>query len=120
MLNVFLTIDTETYPKTPNWRETGLSEEIERDIYGATPQGEFGLRYQIEKLNAYGLKAVFFVEALFACEVGLAPLRNIVETVQSGGHDVQLHIQPEWVAWMTEPILPGVSGDNMKDFSQHQ
>src|SRR5215831_11935639 len=63
-LQVFLTIDTEVWPQTPNWRETGLSQDIRRDIYGAALEGEFGLPFQMDLLDAHGLKAVFFVEAL--------------------------------------------------------
>src|SRR5438034_4611872 len=95
-LNVFLTVDTEVWPRTPDWIATGLSPEIDRFIYGVTADGQFGLKYQIDMLNEYGLKAVFLVEALFACIVGLEPLRKIVSLIQAGGHDVQLHIHTEW------------------------
>lgn len=120
MLNVFLTVDTEVWPQTPDWRKSGLSQDIRRDIHGATPEGEFGLPFQIELLNTYGLKAVFFVEALFACSVGLDPLRKIVGMIQNGGHDIQLHLHTEWLDKITEPILPGRTGLNLRDFSEDE
>lgn len=120
MLKVFLTIDTEVWPQTPHWRESGLSEDIRRDIHGTTLEGEFGLSFQIDLLNEHGLKAVFFVESLFACAVGLDPLRKIVGMIQDGGHEVQLHIHTEWLTKMTESVLPGRTGQNLKDFSEDE
>ncbi len=116
-LNVFITVDTEVWPCTPNWRETGLSQEMDRLIYGTTREGEYGLPFQIDRLNKYGLKAVFFVESLFACAVGLDPLNKIVKMIQNGGQEVQLHIHTEWLARMTQSILPGKTGQHLKDFS---
>src|SRR5947199_3778808 len=118
MLNVFLTVDTEVWPRTSDWRETGLRQEIDQFIYGKTCDGEYGIGYQIELLNRYGLKAVFLVEALFSCIVGIDPLRKIVDLIQQGGREVQLHIHTEWLAYMPESILPGRTGQNLKDFSE--
>jgi len=39
-------------------------------FYGETAEGDFGLPYQIEQLNRYGLKATYFLEPLFADRVG--------------------------------------------------
>jgi hypothetical protein len=97
MLNVFITVDTEVYPLLPNWRETGLAGDIARDFDGQTSKGDFGLRYQLQMLNEYGLKAVYFVEPLFASAVGLEPLRKVVDLISKYGHEVQLHIHPEWL-----------------------
>ncbi len=117
MVNVFITVDTEVWPFTPDWRETCLDADMRRDIYGETASGDFGVPYQLEILHQYGLKAVFLVEALFACEVGLEPLRKIVETIQNQGQEVQLHLHSEWLDWMNPSLLPGQSGKNMKDFT---
>ncbi|MGC2332867.1 MAG: hypothetical protein WA581_15550 [Candidatus Acidiferrales bacterium] len=109
MLNVFLTIDTEVYPLTPNWREMRLRADVDRDIYGVTQDGEFGLRYQLDVLRKHNLKAVFFVEPLFASapEVGMDPLREIVRLIVHGGHDVQLHPHPEWLPHIPDMKMKG-------------
>lgn len=120
MLNVFLTVDTEVWPRTSNWRKVGLAPEIDRDILGVTRDGNFGLPFQMDMLNKHGLKAVFFVEALFACEVGLEPLREIVSMVQDRGHEVQIHIHTEWLAEMTHSLLPGRTGYNINAFSESE
>ena len=105
-LKVFLTIDTEVYPVSLNWRESALQQDLQRDIYGIVASGEFGLRYQVKLLNTYGLRAVFFVESLFAsCPlVGIEPLKAIVSEIRGSGHDVQLHLHPEWA-----PYIPALN-----------
>lgn len=115
-LRVFLTVDTELWPLTPHWRESGLEQEMDYYIYGTTREGNFGLPFQMDVLNAHRLKAVFFVESLFACVVGLDPLRKIVGMIQERGHEVQLHMHTEWLAQMRASILPGRTGQNLRDF----
>jgi hypothetical protein len=117
-MNVFLTVDTEIWPRSSGWRESRLAADFDRDIRGVTARGQFGLPFQIEMLNQHGLKAVFFTESLFACAVGSGPLADIVGMVQDGGHEVQLHIHPEWLAWMPQSILPGRNGQYLKDFTK--
>src|SRR6516164_9015756 len=118
MMKVFLTVDTEVWPLLHDWREAGLSRDINRDIYGATAWGARGISYQMDVLNEYGLKAVFFVEPLFAEVAGLEPLRAIVSEIQDKGHEVQLHLHPEWLEWMDESLLPGRTAKYLKDFSE--
>ncbi len=120
MLNVFITVDTEVWPRHPQWRTTALRDDYERDINGATPQGAFGVPYQIDMLNRHGLKAVFLVEGLFAEAVGLEPLRRLVRTIQDGGQEVQLHIHSEWLAWIEPDLLPGRRGQNIRDFTEDE
>ncbi len=120
MLNVLLTFDTEAWPFTPGWRETALDRDLRRDLYGETPEGAFGLGYQLDVLGAHGLKGVFLVEALFAEAVGLDPLRRVVELIQQKGHEVQLHLHTEWLQWLDPSPLPGRTGLNMKDFSEDE
>lgn len=120
MLNVFITIDTECWPRERDWRETGLRSDVRREIFGDTPEGEFGIGYQMRVLNEHGLRGVFFVEALFATAVGVERLAEIVSAVRQAGHEVQLHIHPEWLAWTDRSPLPGRTGQNMKDFSEDE
>ncbi|MGA3008771.1 MAG: polysaccharide deacetylase family protein [Terracidiphilus sp.] len=105
-MNFLFTIDTEVYPIHSDWRSDALARDIDRDIYGKTVQGEFGLAYQLEVFARHGVKAVFFVEGLHAScpEVGIGPLTRMVELIQSHGHEVQLHVHPEWI-----PAAKGLS-----------
>lgn len=120
MLNVFITVDTEAYPRTPQWRETALAREIEREVFGLTSQGEFGIRFMADRLNAHGLKGVFFVEPLFACAVGLDPLRTIVDALRERNQDVQLHLHPEWLQLGGLSLLGSRVGYNLKEFSEEE
>jgi len=119
MLNVFITIDTEVWPLLPDWRQAGLTRDIDRDIYGITPTGSYGILYQMDVLEQHGLKGAFFVEPLFAEVAGRDRLGTIVGEIQGRGHEVQVHIHPEWLGWMNEPLLPGPNPAYLKDFSEH-
>ncbi len=120
MLEVLITVDTEAWPTGPDLSWPSFLEDVRQDIYGVTPQGEFGIRFQIDLLNGYGLKASFLVESLFAEVIGQGPLREVVEVIQEGGHEVQLHLHTEWLEKMTNSILPGRTGKNMRDFTEDE
>src|SRR2546426_8662473 len=117
VLNVLITVDTEVWPYTPYWRETQLGEEMDCYIWGSTSKGSFGLPYQTALLREHGLRAVFFVESLFACVVGMERLQQIVEILRGSGQEVQLHIHTEWLERMEASPLGTHFGPNMKDFS---
>src|SRR5437879_4757325 len=104
------------WPRLRGWPEAGLSQEQQlafltpdwqRDMEGSTPQGEYGVAFQLKVLNEHGLKGVFLVEALFADALGLEPLSRVVNMIQDAGHEVQLHVHPEWLPWTLPRILPG-------------
>jgi hypothetical protein len=92
---------------------------MQKDIYGVTTRGEFGLRFQLDLLNSFGLKAVFFVESLFASELP-ARLSEIVGLIRDKGQDVQLHLHPEWLQWMTDPPVRGKTSQYLKDFTEDE
>ncbi len=127
MLKVFITVDTELWPNDRHWPrqrlapgKTDFGAELARDIDGHTTQGSFGLPYQIATFARYGLKATYFVEALFAGRVGAAPLHAIVRQVQDAGHEVQLHLHTEWLGDLTDPALPGAHRQFMRQFTLQQ
>src|SRR6267143_1064950 len=86
-------------------------------IWGHTSKGSFGLPYQTALLREHGLKAVFFVESLFAGVVGMDRLQEIVEILRGAGQEMQLHIHTEWLERMESSPLGSHFGQNMKDFS---
>jgi hypothetical protein len=112
-----MTVDTEVWPKSPDWRSTNLAADMDRDIYGITGHGEYGLRYQLESLDRFALHAEFFVESLFATAVGPARLREIVRLIHTRGQNVQLHVHPEWLQWMAHAALAGTRSQYLKDFT---
>ena len=108
MLNVLLTIDTEAYPISKNWKQERLHTDVERDIYGQAGGRRVGLDYQLEVLKRYGLKAVFMLETLFSAvpEVGPQPLEKIIRSIQTDNHDIQLHAHPEWIPFIPKFPVP--------------
>lgn len=79
MLQVFLTVDVETY--TGNYN---------RDIRG---YGK-GLDYVVAQMKRSGLRATFFLEALGATQWGAEPLKEIVRLLVDADQDIQLHLHP--------------------------
>jgi hypothetical protein len=118
MLNVLFTVDTEVWPEDPDWRNNNLLYDIDRDIFGQTTEGEYGIRYQMEMLNRHGLKGVFFLESLFAGAVKKNPLPHIVSTIQDMGHEVQLHLHSEWMQHIENAPLP--MKQHIKDYSESE
>lgn len=116
---VFFTVDTEAHPASPRWSDRGLADEIRRDIDGVTPHGEYGAYYQAEVLRKHGLRGVFFVEALFSYAAGMDPLKRVVSRLLEGGHEVGLHLHPEWLRRAPHvSVLPGKEGNLMRRFSE--
>jgi len=94
---------------------------VARDIYGVTGMGEFGLRYQLDVLDRFSLKGVFFIESLFASEVGPDYLKSMVELIRGRDHDIQLHVHPEWLRWMGPTRrVRGKNSQFLKDFSEDE
>jgi hypothetical protein len=115
-LKVLITIDTEVWPHRNSWREENLEGDLQRDVYGATRKGEYGIVYQCEMLRAHGLTGVFFVETAFASVVGLEPLTRIVKTLRKYDQGVELHVHPEWGDKLPTPVIP--TDRNVKFFHE--
>jgi hypothetical protein len=117
-MNVFFTVDTEFHPINGWISEETIKDDIGRDIDGTTPFGEFGTYFQAEILTQHGLKAVFFVEALSGRAAASYDLRTVVERIRACGHEVGLHLHPEWLRRVpSSSFLPGRSGSLMRHFS---
>jgi hypothetical protein len=115
---VIVTIDAEIAPHSSDWKRDRGRFASDRDIYGITPQGERGLRYQLEVLEQHGLKSVVFVEALSAGVLGIDLLEDVVRLVQDRGHEVGLHLHTEWLPFYPRPLLGDRFGRHMRDFSE--
>ncbi len=103
MLRVFITIDVEMWPRSMDMRRDDPAALFERDILGRTPTGDFGIEHQMNVLDRHGLRGVFLVEALHAIALGPPFLRDTVNRITRRGHDVQLHIHPEWLSATDNP-----------------
>jgi peptidoglycan/xylan/chitin deacetylase (PgdA/CDA1 family) len=71
----------------------------------------------MDVLESEGLRGVFFIESLHALKLGRHYLREMVETVRRRGHEVALHVHPEWLGWMDRHPLGGRNSQYLKDFA---
>ena len=110
MLDVFLTVDTEIW--CGGWQDLDqrFPSAFRQYVYGRTSQGDYGLPYQLQVLEAHGLTAVFFVEPLFSARFGTEPLAEIVGLLRGGGQEIELHLHTEWVDESRERLVENVTG----------
>ncbi|NVD27862.1 polysaccharide deacetylase family protein [Parasphingorhabdus flavimaris] len=122
MTDVFITIDTEY--SAGIYDRLGFScraENFDKSILGRTPNGDVGISYQMDVFDRYGMKAVFFVDPMPALIWGVEAIADIVSPIIARGHDVQLHLHSEWLAFAGDANpLGSRTGQNMKDFSRDE
>lgn len=108
MLNVFFTVDVEIW--CDGWIEIDkkFPSAFQKYIHGTTPKGDFGLPYQMQLLNDYGITGTFFVEPLFSTRFGMQPLAEIVGLIAEANQEVQLHLHTEWVDESKQPLLENI------------
>lgn len=101
-MKVYLTFDIEIWCN--NWEELDarFPQSFHRYVYGRSAKGDYALPKTLEILDKYGLKAVFFVEPMFAGRFGIENLAVITKMIRDAGQDIQLHLHPEW----TDEIRP--------------
>lgn len=118
---VYYTVDTEFWPQNPHDPDfSRIEEDFHRDVFGMTTDGEYGIRYQMDALEAEGLKGVFFLEAVHALKLGGRFLREMVQAVQRRGHEAALHVHPEWLGWMDENPLAVPNRQLLNQYSAAQ
>jgi len=105
MLDVFLSVDTEVWCDGWNQLDKKFPKAFNQYIYGTTPKGDFGLPFQLKLLQEHSLKAVFFVEPLFATRFGISYLEEIVGLIKEANQEIQLHIHTEWIDEAREPLI---------------
>jgi hypothetical protein len=105
-MNVYLTFDIEVWCNGWSDLDQAFPASFERYVYGHSAHGDYALPKTLELLNQHGLRGVFFVEPLFATRFGQRHLDTIVGLIRNAGHDVQLHLHPEWTNEALEPLIP--------------
>ncbi|PPD35136.1 MAG: polysaccharide deacetylase [Methylomonas sp.] len=108
MVKVFITIDTEIW--CDGWIDIDnkFPASFKKYIYGSTPQGEYGLPFQLKVLDDYDIEGIFFVEPLFSLRFGKQPLSDIVGMIQTHKQEIGLHPHPEWIDEAKKPILNAI------------
>lgn len=119
MTALYFTIDTEySFGLARRMGGGGRAENFASAIIGATPGGPLGVLYQMDRFDAHGIKAVFFVDPMPALVWGTEAVADVVGPIVARGHDVQLHMHTEWleIAGSASP-LAGRTGNNLRDFA---
>lgn len=108
-MNIFLTFDIEVWCAGWGDLDRAFPESFERYIYGRSAHGDYALPQTLSILNEHGLMGVFFVEPLFASRFGTGHLETIVRLIRKAGHEIQLHLHPEWTDEARPPIIENCS-----------
>ncbi len=113
---VLITVDTELSALLYQ-RGADARANFEASVLGCCAEGAFGIGWQIEQLDRFGLKAVFFVDPMPVLVYGDdCWLRETVEMILARGHEVQLHIHTEWLEWSQIALVGDRRGRNLADF----
>ena len=96
-INVFLTIDTEHSIggafQYPALKPVGSN----RRVFCCFNDKAHGIALIMDIADRFGLRMTFFVEALSSLYFGIQETRKICEAILSRGHDVQLHVHPNFL-----------------------
>jgi hypothetical protein len=89
---------------------------FESSILGRCREGDFGIHFQMDMLERHGLTGVFFVDPMPALVYGPDIIDAIVRPVLDRGHEVQVHIHTEWLAFARFNPVGRLTGRNIGDF----
>ena len=120
MTAVYLTIDTEYTAHLPGagGGPGTRADNFAHSIACQTASGAVGISHQMDVLERYGLKGVFFVDPMPALLWGVEAIADVVCPIAERGHDVQLHCHTEWLDFVPDcPLVDGRRGRNLKNFS---
>lgn len=116
MTALLITVDTELSAAL-HQRGIGCDENVRLSIWGNTARGDYGIGWQMDLLERHGLKGVFFLDPLPALVFGADFLKSIVAAIVGRGHELQLHLHSEWLAWAQASPVDGRQGHNIGDFT---
>jgi peptidoglycan/xylan/chitin deacetylase (PgdA/CDA1 family) len=113
---VFISFDTE-FSALLQQRGVPARANFKSSILGRCSAGDFGIVAQMDMLDTHGLKGIFFVDPMPGLVHGRTILSDVVGPIVARGHDVQLHIHTEWLAFAEEQPVGDARGRNIADFS---
>lgn len=108
-MKIVLTFDIEIWCNGWMNIDEKFPKAFERYFLGCSKAGCFALPKTIDILKKNNLHGVFFVEPLFAARFGLEYLKKIISYINNAGHEIQLHLHPEWTDEITPSPLPNIT-----------
>ncbi len=115
MTTALITIDTELSALL-HQRGVSLADNFAASITGRTANGNFGIGWQMDVMDRWGVRGVYFVDPMPGLVYGTGFVADIVGPIIKRGHDVQLHIHTEWLEWAKDRPV-STTGRNIGDFS---
>ena len=117
MTHALVTVDTEL---SSSRQAAGLSarDNLAVSITGRTGSGDFGVGWQMDRMDEQGIKGVYFVDPMPGLVHGPDIVAEMVEPILARGHEVQLHIHTEWLEWAKVSPVEGRTGRNIGDFDR--
>lgn len=116
MTRALITIDTEL---SASRQQAGMTaaENLRLSLTGETRAGAFGIGWQMDRMEACGIRGVFFVDPMPGLIHGPDIIARMIEPILARGHEVQVHIHSEWLQWAKDSPVEGRIGRNIGDFS---
>lgn len=93
-LRVLISLDVETSSGCDGTSCRPVS--MEDRIYGRRGDAEYGIPLIMDLLEKHGFKGVFFVNSTLDAYYPETEIRRMVQSIVRRGHDVQLHLHPEF------------------------
>lgn len=95
-LRILITVDTEISLGGALEDPTKSPVGVGRRIWGDTSKGRYGIELLMDLLERYSMRGVFFFEPMARHLVPEAELKEAAQHIAERGHDVELHIHPEF------------------------
>ena len=115
MTDILITCDSELSAGL-HQRGASVEENVRSSIRGEVSAGRFGIDWQMDCMDAHGLRGVFFVDPMPTLVYGRDFLDDVVGSIVERGHEVQLHIHTEWLEWAPQSPVGSRRGQNIGDF----
>lgn len=115
-VDVFITVDTEHSIggafRNPALKPVGNKKRI----YGKIGDRYFGIPLIMDIADRYGISVTFFVEVLNHYYFGKDETRQVCRYILERGHDVQLHLHPNYLNFTRQYPEELVFKDNMSAY----
>ena len=115
MTTALITIDTELSALL-HQRGASVANNFAASITGRTAAGDFGIGWQMDVMDRWGVRGVYFVDPMPGLVYEPGFVTDIVGPIIERGHEVQLHIHTEWLEWAKDRPV-SATGRNIGDFS---
>jgi len=119
-IRVLITVDTEHSIGGAFQNPALAPVGNEKRVYGKIGDRFFGIPLIMDIAEEYGLKIVFFVEVLNKHYFGENESREICDVIASRGHEVQLHLHPNYLNFSEPSPQARTYKDNLYSYDADQ